>query len=243
MQEIRVEKFKDRVSRGIFTETHIARLTNLPMMLHAETQTIFIQEVKKLRFDIEKKSGIDKSIQIEENMVFNFDKEAEPIVRVLTSNVIEEALLEALDEDETEFIHKKRLSMTLFEEERVKQMKQFQIEEVKKKKFALLCKGRRQDKLHQQVEIHKKLLSRMVSKSFFKVVSEDVQRKVTDLKMSPVDWLQKKIQDSVVNDIQDKIYGKLRMKDDVRELLRGMMGKAKQVYADDYKHHLNIHNE
>ena len=49
---------------------------------------------------IPKKTGIDAFTQVENDELFNFDREVEPIVQVLVSKTIEQAMLEVQEEDE-----------------------------------------------------------------------------------------------------------------------------------------------
>lgn len=48
---------------------------------------------------IPKKTGIDCSTQVEDNELFDFDREVEPILNVLTIRTLEEAVLDIEEEE------------------------------------------------------------------------------------------------------------------------------------------------
>ena len=55
---------------------------------------------------VPKKSGIDKITQIEDYDLFNYDREVQPILNVLLSKTVEQAVLEVEEETELEEIRK-----------------------------------------------------------------------------------------------------------------------------------------
>lgn len=55
---------------------------------------------------IRKKTGIDKITQIEDYDLFDYDREVQPILNVLLTKTVEQALLEVEEETELEEIRK-----------------------------------------------------------------------------------------------------------------------------------------
>ena len=229
-----MDRFKDRSSRGVFTETHIAMLTNLPMMLEAETQTEKYEEEKKLRFKIKTKTGTDIGVQVIENKLFNFDKESEGIVKVLVSNIIEEARMEALDEDEKEYMCNRQLYYNKMENNRVKKMRQFEKLEVQKRERARQKK--RESKRNKEVALNTqaKLLSREVSKRYFQVIKQDLEIKRKTQMMSKQDWAQEEIQRKILREVEGRVYQNLSMRSELQKLLKKIGSEVKLEFLNFY---------
>ena len=65
----------------------------------------FVQKPPTPKF-VPKKTGIDKITQIEDYDLFEYDREVQPILHVLLSKTVEQALLEVEEETELEEIRK-----------------------------------------------------------------------------------------------------------------------------------------
>jgi hypothetical protein len=55
---------------------------------------------------VPKKTGIDKITQIEDYDLFNYDEEVQPILNVLLSKSVDQAILEVEEEQEIDSIRK-----------------------------------------------------------------------------------------------------------------------------------------
>lgn len=173
-----MERFKERKSRGVATETHIALLTNLPMHFEISTQTEKIPQIKQLRFDMPEKNGTDVAIQVKEADIFDFDKEAGPIVSVLAQRILEEAEIEALAEDESDFMADRQKALVKEDNLRNSRMRRF---EEQQRAYRKAKRKRREDakkRRETMKEAHSKLLSRYVGKRFVNELKSDVSKKI-----------------------------------------------------------------
>ncbi len=77
-----------------------------PPQTNTEIQTDIFKEKPKTPPYVPKKTGRDVSTQIEDNELFNFDREVTPIISVISTKTIEQALIEIEEEEELSRIKK-----------------------------------------------------------------------------------------------------------------------------------------
>ncbi len=85
-----------KVSREIFVDHEVRLKTNLNKVLEQGTMTEKPLPKKEIDLTYHFEYGIDKQIQVIESEIFNFDKEVEPLVVILTTRVLEDSYLDVL---------------------------------------------------------------------------------------------------------------------------------------------------
>lgn len=85
----------------VFTEEHYLYETDLPACYEAATQTEFVLEREKPDLSIPEPQGVHKETQIyPDEPPFDFNYEAEPLLQVLLTRLLEESRVEVLEEEE-----------------------------------------------------------------------------------------------------------------------------------------------
>lgn len=90
-----------------------------PLTFEVEIQTDkYIDKSQEPLFS-QQKTGVEKETQIEDGELFNFDEEAEPILNVLMSKILEQSRMEVLEEEE---IKEMKAKQRYFEEIRNREL-------------------------------------------------------------------------------------------------------------------------
>lgn len=82
------------------TDENIEILQDKPPDYEKDTQTDFYIDRPVNRLFIPKKHGEDKSTQIQEGELFDFDREVKPILQTIVTKTLEQARMEVLEEEE-----------------------------------------------------------------------------------------------------------------------------------------------
>ena len=231
MEEIRVEKFRNRQSRGVFTEMHIAKLTNLPIRLDAETQTQEFLRKKQLRFKMKEQTGVHKSVQVVENEIFDFDQESAPIVKVLVNQILEEARLEAWNEGENEYLKNHKIYLDQKDNERIQKMRQFEKIEREKRENAIQRKLKRSKEKQKLKKAHEKIISRQLSKEYIRILRKQANEKLEKMKFKKKEKAKHEIQGEIMAQVEDMIYQKIADKEQIKTLLGRILDEAKQRFS------------
>lgn len=93
-----------RVHMTMQTEDFLEELTDRPVEHDAETQTLPYMDRPASPLFIRAKIGYDISTQIENDDLFDFDLEVQPILEVLVGKTLHVSMLEIMQEDELEAI-------------------------------------------------------------------------------------------------------------------------------------------
>lgn len=114
------------------------------------------------------KEGEDKETQIEDGDLFDFDKEVEPILNVLTSKILEISTMEVLEEEEIKFMHKQQNYYKLLKKQENEFTQKLEAEEdsafeTKKKKKEEAIK-----KKELLIKCQKKLMVRVNAKEYLR---------------------------------------------------------------------------
>lgn len=103
-----VPPIEGRVHMEIQTEEFLEELTDRPIEIDAETQTLAYMDRPKSPLFIPSKTGVDIDTQIMPGDLFDFDLEVEPILEVLVGRTMHVAMLELMQEDELDAIFKQQ---------------------------------------------------------------------------------------------------------------------------------------
>lgn len=103
-----IPPIEGRVHIEIQTEEFLEELTDRPIEIDAETQTLAYMDRPKSPLFIPSKTGVDTDTQIMPGDLFDFDLEVEPILEVLVGRTMHVAMLELMQEDELDAIFKQQ---------------------------------------------------------------------------------------------------------------------------------------
>lgn len=94
------EPMAGRQNIDIQTDQFVEELTDKAPRYEIGNQTEFLLEREETPWQIPIKRGVDKKTLVEDNELFRFDKEVEPILSVLCGKTLEFARMEVLEEEE-----------------------------------------------------------------------------------------------------------------------------------------------
>ncbi len=117
------------------------------------------------------KRGVDKKTLVEDNELFRFDKEVEPILSVLCGKTLEFARMEVLEEEELRVMQSQQhhftdLSKTeLSDAQRMEQMEQRKLQDFERRKA--LERERKKNK----IAAHRKIVARNIAKGYMSTLT------------------------------------------------------------------------
>jgi radial spoke head protein 3 len=160
------EPVSGRQNIDIQTDQFVEELTDKAPHYEIGNQTEFIIEREETPFNIPMKRGVDKKTLVQDNELFKFDKEVEPILSVLCGKTLEFARMEVLEEEELRVMkgqqqHFTELNKTeVSDAQRMEQMEQRKLQEFERKKA--LERERKKNK----IAAHRKVCARTLAKSY-----------------------------------------------------------------------------
>ena len=126
------------------------------------------------------KTGSDMGTEIEDNELFEFDKEVRPLLSVVTSKCLEHARMEVLEEEELREIRDKQ---SYYEELKAKEIAEagdLEAAELRRMKDSEKRKIEGRARKDLQIKAHRKLMARMISKDYIQGVLPLSMRRLTD---------------------------------------------------------------
>jgi hypothetical protein len=150
----------------------VEELTDKAPHYEIGNQTEFIIEREETPFQIPVKRGVDKKTLVQDNELFKFDREVEPILSVLCGKTLEFARMEVLEEEELRVMKSQQQHFTelnkteLSDAQRMEQMEQRKLQEFERKKA--LERERKKNK----IAAHRKVCARTLAKQYMSTVSK-----------------------------------------------------------------------
>merc|ERR1719353_1751989 len=135
------EPMPGRKHMDIQTDSYLEELTERTVEFEAETQTDFLLDRPPSPLFMPAKIGVDVTTQIEDGELFDFDREVEPVLEVLTGKTLEQSMMEVLEEEELESI--------LRHQEEFEQRRNAELLEVQRMESA---ERRRTDEMHRRMQ-------------------------------------------------------------------------------------------
>jgi len=163
-----------RVHADAQTENFLEELTDRPVEAQAETQTEPFLDRPPSPLFMPAKSGVDKDTQIGARDLFDFDMEVKPILDVLVGKTLQVSMLELMEEEELEAIHKRQME---FEQMRNAELMEVQrLEAEAARRFAEKQRRLKQEKERKrlQEELQEKVAARSFAKNYLNDLHEAV---------------------------------------------------------------------
>ena len=166
--------------KAAYTEEQLLYETDLPSHHDAVTQTDFVIEKEIPDLAMPVYSGVDKETQIYPNEPpFDFDYEAEPLLQVLLTRVLEESRVEVLEEEELAAMRQRQAHLASHKaavKARLNELEQRERAAVEQNVLSAhqkLLKQRELEKKRAVVETHRQLLARAFAKQLLRDVPRD----------------------------------------------------------------------
>ena len=175
------EPLQGRQNIDIQTDQFVEELTDKAPCYEIGCQTEFkIERPQTPRF-MARKTGVDRSTLVQDNELFLFEEEVEPILSVLCGKTLEAARMEVLEEEELSAMrdqqdHFKR--MLLAEINDIDRMEQTEAKRLAD--FEKLKTNMREKKKNKQLA-HRKVVARQLSKSYLANLRENTIRNLADV--------------------------------------------------------------
>eukprot|EP00357_Protocruzia_adherens_P016559 CAMPEP_0115034536 /NCGR_PEP_ID=MMETSP0216-20121206/40720_1 /TAXON_ID=223996 /ORGANISM="Protocruzia adherens, Strain Boccale" /LENGTH=700 /DNA_ID=CAMNT_0002413461 /DNA_START=34 /DNA_END=2136 /DNA_ORIENTATION=+ len=189
------EPIEGRVHIDIQTDNFLEELTDKAPEYEIEVQTDFFIDRPTTPLFMPVKTGIDKDTQIEDGELFDYDEEVEPILQVLTNKILEQSRMEVLEEEELSAMRKHQREFEQLREAELMETQRLEAAELRRADEIERRKLQHNQRQLKNVDAHKKIISRLISKSY-----------LSKLKVNTVQLLQDQgfFRDSFVMGVHDQ---------------------------------------
>lgn len=175
------EPLQGRQNIDIQTDQFVEELTDKAPCYEIGCQTeIKIERPQTPRY-MPKKTGVDKSTLVEDNELFLFEDEVEPILSVLCGKILEQARMEVLEEEELNTMkeqqdyYKRMLTAEVNDIARMEATEKKRLEEFQKNKLNM------REKKRNKQQAHRKVVARTMSKNYMAGLRENVFRNLASV--------------------------------------------------------------
>lgn len=154
-----------RKHMDIQTDSYLEELTERTVEFEAETQTDINLDRPVSPLFMPAKIGVDIETQIEDGELFDFDVECEPVLEVLVGKTLEQSMMEVLEEEELESLHRHQED---FEKKRNTELLEVQRMEAAEKRRHDEMERRMQQQAaqrEQDLSVMRKVVSRSIAAS------------------------------------------------------------------------------
>lgn len=220
--------------QGCYTEPQLMMETDLPAIYDATTQTDFKIEKEIPDLRMKEYFGISKETQIYPNEPpFDFDYEAEPLVQVLMTRILEESRTEVLEEEELRAMRNRQQQLHSHKEEVARKLRELE----EKERQAVLANQDKIAQAHKQrqqmINTHQLLVARVFSKSFLRDVQVNSFQILENQGMFE-DEYEKTIKEEVVYNIYDEVARNLQKKAQTEDYVQSKVMAA--AFNQKYQH-------
>lgn len=214
------------------TEEYVEVLTDRPEETDASTQTEAALDKPLPILFVPRKSGVDKETQIEDGELFDFDFEAAPVLEVLVSKTLENAMVEVLEEAELAAI---RAQQAEFETMRDAELAEVQrLESQVRRRAAEKERRVQQKKAHQQalVAMKEQVEARGIATGYMRDLQDSVFQTMEDQGLF-FDSLEREVETNfmpwLLDATTERVNAALAAQDLARDLLADALGRAKDT--------------
>ena len=109
--------------------------------------------------------GVNRETQIEDNDLFDFDNEVEPIIEVITGKIIQQARIEVIEEYETDVSIQNKNAYYLKRDNDLIETQRLEVEHLRREKELKMRNSQQEARKKTNIDSEKKLISRVVAKS------------------------------------------------------------------------------
>ena len=160
-------------NKEAYTDAGVETETDLPPCHDATTQTEWVIEKKLPDLSMPVYTGIHKETQIYANEgLFDFDYEAEPIVQVIVTRVLEESQIEVVEEEELKVLKRRQRHLKKINDREEEEKRAIEQVEQEKETKNLNRNSKLRKKKALMIDTHKHMISRVYSKRFLSGVQD-----------------------------------------------------------------------
>ena len=219
---------------GCSTEPQLMMETDLPAIFDATTQTDFKLEKEIPDLRMKEYFGISKETQIYPNEPpFDFDYEAEPLVQVLMTRILEESRTEVLEEEELRAMQIRQQQLHAHKQDVAQKLRDLE----ERERQAVLANQQKIQEAHtqrkQMVQTHQLMVARVFSKSFLRDIERD-SFQILDNQGMFEDEYEKTIKEEVVYSIYEDVFKNLQKQVAIQHYVQHTTAAA--AFSQKYNH-------
>jgi hypothetical protein len=175
------EPLQGRQNIDIQTDQFVEELTDKAPCYEIGCQTeIKIERPQTPRF-MPKKTGVDKKTLVEDNELFIFDFEVEPILSVLCGKTLELSRMEVLEEEELREMREQQEHYKRMTAAEIADIERMEATEAKRKADFEKQKNNMKEKKKNKQLAHRKVVARTISKDYLKNLRENTFKRLSDV--------------------------------------------------------------
>jgi hypothetical protein len=165
----------------IQTDQFVTELTDKAPCYDISSQTNFNIPTVETPWAMPQIKGVSKKTLVEDNELFLFDDEVEPLLSVLCGKTLECARMEVLEEEELAEMKRKQAQLENLNKLENSDIKRLEEEEAFRLKTHEAKKNLQRQKKATQKLAHEKLVSRTIAKTYTSTFKENVYRQLSDV--------------------------------------------------------------
>lgn len=165
----------------IQTDQFVTELTDKAPMYEIACQTAFNIPEVKTPWAMPQLRGVSKKTLIEDNELFLFEDEVEPLLSVLCGKTLEQARMEVLEEEELAEMKRKQAQLENLNKLEAADIKRLEEEEAFRLKTHEAKKNLQRQKKATQKLAHEKMVSRVVAKQYQQSLKHNVYKQLADV--------------------------------------------------------------
>ena len=153
-----------------------------------------------------KKRGVDKKTLVEDNELFLFDEEVEPILSVLCGKTLEVSRMEVLEEEELREMQEQQNHFERLEFSEQSDIKRMEEQEKKRLEDFAKLKSNMREKKKNKLLAHRKIVTRVVAKDYLGGLRENVYQRLADVGFFTNNFRINVLDNDVVPWLHEKVF-------------------------------------
>ena len=127
------------------------------------------------------KRGVDAKTLVEDNELFRFEKDVEPILAVLCGKTLELARMEVLEEEELRVMRSQQQHFNDLDKTEMSDSQRMELMEQRKLQEFERRKALERDRKKNKIQAHRKICSRVLSKGYMSGLKNSAVQYLTDV--------------------------------------------------------------
>jgi len=217
-----------RVHMDMQTEEFLEELSDRPIEVDAETQTLAFMDRPKSPLFVPAKTGQDVDTQIMPGDLFDFDLEVEPILEVLVGKTIHVAMLELMQEEELEAIRQQQEEFEAIRNVELSEVQRLEAEARRKAEERNRRVAQEKQRVIDRKALEEKVAARAFANQYLSTLHDGVFDDLQDEGFF-FDPVRKEVEDQFMPDLLASINTRSSAYDTARNLADEMIGGARTM--------------
>ncbi|NXL95002.1 RSPH3 protein, partial [Alectura lathami] len=226
IQQRTPEPVEGREHVPVQTELYLEEISDRVIEVDVECQTDVFLDRPPTPFFVPAKTGRDVATQIEEGELFDFDIEVKPILEVLVGKIIEQALLEATEEEELANLRAHQRAYAELRNAELAEVQRLEEQDRRCREEKERCKQQQMQMLQKQKETTDKIAAQVFAKRYLADLIPSVFRNLResgffydtierDIETQFLPWLITEVEET----LEKKILGRIMLDSLIRTVV------------------------